>query len=213
MSNPLHLNLCKDNESYPLRQGKRRETTLQEVKFDLKNDLVKLFYCFKSAVDMYNSKYAGVPPNELVRNYVSINFNQCLVSSAFKNFRNKCFFGKYKRFYFNIEGYTILFKKLNSKGRPMNVRTGNVNSINDQLTLDLFGDSNTNNPILFFGYKVDKLGNFVEPQIIYIDEGVIKFCISENDIINLKFQEIQNDINFDNNDVKLKTGKEFKKVN
>src|SRR5690606_3269643 len=155
MSIPLHKNLCKDNNSYQFRQGKRRETNLQEVKFDLNKDLVSLFYCFKTAVDMYNNKYAVLPPNELVRNYASINFNQCLVSSAFKSFKKKCFFGKYRRFYFSIEGYTILFKKLNSKGKPMNVRTGNVNSINDQLTLDLFGDSNTNNPILFFGYKTD----------------------------------------------------------
>lgn len=95
----------------------------------------------------------------------------------------------------------------------MNVRTGNVNSINDQLTLDLFGDSNTNNPILFFGYKTDKLGNFVEPQIIYIDEGYVKFCITENDINNIVFKGIQKDIDFEDNDVRLKVNKEFKKVN
>lgn len=94
----VHLNLCKDSDNYHFRQGKRRETSLQEVKHDLKKDFGQLFSCFTNAVDMYNVKYAGIPPNEIIRNYSSLNFNQCLVSCAFKSFRNKCFFGKYRRF-------------------------------------------------------------------------------------------------------------------
>ena len=196
-------NLAKDSDSYQNRQGKRRLTTLDEVKQDLNVNLGKLFNCYNKAIKMYNERYALVPPDKQIRNYSAVTFNQCLVLSAFESFAKKCFFGKYKRFYISLDGHTIQFKKLNSKGYPMNVKTGNVNDISSQLALDLFGDSQAYNPILFFGYKTDKLGNFVEPQIVYIDEGVIKFVITEENIGNFNFQEIGNNID-NNNDVRLR---------
>jgi hypothetical protein len=36
---------------------------------------------------------------------------------------------------------------------------------------------------VYFGYKKDKTGNIHAPQIVYIDEGIIKFSITESDIV------------------------------
>lgn len=213
MQSNTYRNPYKNKESYLNRKGKRRLTTVEEVKHDLNKDLVKLFNCFTNAIEIYNKDYAKVPPGMMIRNYSAVTFNQCLVSSAFKNFYNKCFFGKYKRFYISIEGYTIQFKKLNGKGVPMNIKTGNVKDISSQTALDLFGDAQSYNPILFFGYKTDKLGNFVSPQIVYIDEGQIKFVITEENISNFNFQEFEREENKDNNDVKLRVNSKLKKAN
>lgn len=206
-------NLCKDNENYLNRQGKRRLAKYEEVEFDLKKDLKKLFDCFYKAIEMYNENYAKVPPHKRIRNYSAVSFNQCLVSSAFDSFSKSCYFGKYKRFFLSIEGYTIQFKKLNGKGFPMNIKTGNVNDIANQLSLDLFGDSQSYNPILFFGYKTDRLGNFVSPQIVYIDEGVIQFVITEENVRNLVFHNLDVNSEDQNNDVKIKEIKGLKQAN
>ena len=49
--------------------------------------------------------------------------------------------------------------------------------------MDLFAKSDYNEePILYFGYQRDKFGNFVNPQLIYIDDGEIKFTINQNDV-------------------------------
>lgn len=213
MQKITNRSLCKDNEVDLYRQGKRRLATYEEVEFDLKKDLGKLLYGFNKAIEMYNEKYAIVPLHKRVRNYSAINFNQCLVLCAFEEFSNNCFFGKYRRFFISLNGYIIQFKKLNGKGYPMNIKTGNVSDIANQLSLDLFGDTQNYNPILFFGYKTDKLGQFISPQIIYIDEGKIQFTITEDNMNKFEFQNI----NFENEDenitVKIKESKKLKRAN
>jgi hypothetical protein len=66
----------------------------------------------------------------------------------------------------------------------MNIKTINVQSIlNQNQVLDLFSESDYNDePILYFGYQKNRFGQFVNPQLIYIDEGDVNFSISENDL-------------------------------
>jgi len=207
--------LCKDKQNVVYRQGKRRLTSKKEVLTDMKKDLWRLFGGFKGAINEFNNVYAQKPIHERIRNYEAVNFNQCLVSNAFNVFPNECFFGKYKVFFMRVKGYKILFKKLAANGKPMNIQTGNINNIANQAQLNLFGDLDYIEPILFFGYKRDRLGNFIDPQIVYIDGGDVKFVINEYDIQNIVFQDDtngseRNDVG--NNDVKVKNSN-IKKIN
>jgi hypothetical protein len=93
-------------------------------------------------------------------------------------------YGKYKRFILNAKGYLVLFKKLNNKGMPMNVRTKIVETINYQMMGSLFEQTGyTEDPILYFGYKKDRLGNIYQPQLVYIDENQVRWAIEEKDVV------------------------------
>ena len=101
-----------------------------------------------------------------------------------KDFPEKAIYGKYRRLILRLKGYLILFKKLDKNGYPMNIKTNNIQSIlNQNLTLDLFTESDYNDePILYFGYQKNRFGQFVNPQLVYIDEGDINFTITEKDL-------------------------------
>src|SRR5690606_23483455 len=89
------------------------------------------------------------------------------------------FYGRYRRLILKVKGYVILFKKLNSKGMPMNIYTENVRKLsNQEIQLSLFNESKySESPILYFGYEKNKLGEYTQPRIVYIDENKIKFVI------------------------------------
>ncbi|PHN99390.1 hypothetical protein CSC82_34300 [Rhodobacteraceae bacterium 4F10] len=73
----------------------------------------------------------------------------------------------------------------------MNIKTKHVNSISNQMSLSLFdSDIYQDDPILFFGYKVDRMGEVISPQIVYIDEDNVKWIVSENDV-----NVVRNEIN------------------
>ena len=80
---------------------------------------------------------------------------------------------------------------------------------------NLFSDSDYNDePILYFGYQKNRIGEYINPQLIYIDENIVKFSISEADVN--KQISIQNNVKDDNLiDVKpkLKQSQILKKVN
>ncbi|MNT24269.1 hypothetical protein D3C72_1597350 [compost metagenome] len=108
----------------------------------------------------------------------------CFAEVLLRNFSDRAFFGKYKRLILRAKGYLILFKKLDRKGYPMNIQTFKVQSIlNQNQGLDLFTESDYNDsPILYFGYEKNKIGENVNPRLVYIDEGEIKFTIGHSDI-------------------------------
>lgn len=201
----------KCSENTPNRQGKRRLITEDELKIELRSELLRLFKVFKESVEMYNKSVLPlVMVGQMVRNFEATSFNQCLVTNAFKEFPEGCAFGKYAKFNLRLSNGTIVqFKKLNGKGMPMNIKTINVDSINNQLALDLFGDQNLYDPILYFGYKKDRIGQFIDPQIVYIDEGKIVFSMTEEQLNSLSTNDF--DIVVDNNvlsgDVRIKNNK------
>jgi hypothetical protein len=66
----------------------------------------------------------------------------------------------------------------------MNVRTKIVETINYQMMGSLFEQTGyTEDPILYFGYKKDRLGNIYQPQLVYIDENQVRWAIEEKDVV------------------------------
>lgn len=165
-------------------QGKRTLANLKACKTELNNEIQLLFEVFNETIIKSNAVLSGIGVNNRSRSLeasiVQSFFSECLMNT----FSEKAFWGKYRRLVLRINGYLFLFKNLDKKGYPMNIKTNNVQSIlNQNQVLDLFSDSDYNDePILYFGYQKNRFGEFVNPQIIYIDEGIIKFSIMESDI-------------------------------
>lgn len=181
---------CEDNQSSRRMQGKRVLAVNETCKIELKNDIQLLYKAYEEALIKTSTVLSIIPIHSRSRILEASVIQSCFAESLMKNFPEKAIYGKYKRLILRLKGYLILFKKLDKNGYPMNIKTNNIQSIlNQNLTLDLFSESDYNDePILYFGYQKNRIGEYVNPQLIYIDEGEIKFSINEADIqIGLNF--------------------------
>jgi len=165
---------------------KRRVVSEAECKFELKEVLPLLFQAFKEAFMSYEKEVVQTRPEARARGFEASLLNSKMIESIQKHFPNKWKFGKYKRFLLNVNGFVVLFKKLNGKDMPMNIKTKSVEAISQQLSLPLFDTpGTTENPILFFGYRKNSLGEITDPKLVYIDEDKVRWTISEDDVDDL----------------------------
>ncbi len=176
----------EDNTSSRRMQGKRLLADYESCKLEMNKELSLLFRTFNSALMSTREELLNFNIRFRSRALEASIMQSYFAEFLQENFGDKSFYGKYKRLVLRSNGYLILFKKLNSKGLPMNIKTINVQSIlNQNQVLDLFADSDYNDePILYFGYQKNRFGDYVDPQLIYIDEGQIKFSIHQDEIDN-----------------------------
>lgn len=176
--------LGEDSNSSRRMQGKRLLADYDNCKLELSKELVLLFKTFESALNSTNEDLLNFKVQFRSRTLEASIMQSYFAEYLQANFANKAFYGKYKRLILRTNGYLILFKKLNGKGYPMNIKTINVQSIlNQNQVLDLFSNSDYNDePILYFGYQKNRFNEYVNPQLIYIDDNEIKFSISTNDV-------------------------------
>ena len=163
-----------------------------ECQNDLKDILNELFLAFHEAVKMFNYEIVFTPIEYRARCMEATLFNSKLLQCLGQKFGTDLKCGKYGRRFLYEKGYIILLKKLDRKGMPMNIKTKLSSSIANQQEGNLFNtEEDGTSPIIFFGYKKNKLGELKSPQIVYIDEGVVKWVITEN-MITEKKQDIPN---------------------
>lgn len=176
--------LSEDNNSSRRMQGKRLLANYDNCKLELSKELVLLFKTFESALSSTRDELLKFNVQFRSRTLEASIMQSYFAEYLQQNFANKSFYGKYKRLVLRTNGYLILFKKLNGKGYPMNIKTNNVQSIlNQSQVLDLFAESDYNDePILYFGYQKNRFNDYVNPQLIYIDGNEIKFSISQEDM-------------------------------
>jgi hypothetical protein len=174
----------EDNKSSRRMQGKRLLADYDNCKLELSKELVSLFKTFESALKSTNEDLLNYKVQFRSRTLEASIMQSYFAEYLQAHFANKAFYGRYKRLVLRTNGYLILFKKLNSKGYPMNIKTINVQSIlNQNQVLDLFANSDYNDePILYFGYQKNRFNEYVNPQLIYIDDNEIKFSISTDDM-------------------------------
>ncbi len=175
----------KDKQSSRRKQGKRRLANFHACKADLQKEFTLLFRSFDEALEKTNAILSNFQPCHRSRTFEASTMQSSFAEAIMGNFGRKAFFGRWKRLILRTAGYCILFKKLNGKGCPMNIRTINVQGILSQhQVLDLFAESDYNDePILYFGYQKDRFGRFINPQLVYIDDGKVVFKISKSDVI------------------------------
>ncbi len=167
------------------RKAKRRLATSKECQIDLNEQLPIMFKAFTEAVRMYENEIIQTPPQSRARAFEASLLNSKMIQSIQSNFPVNWKFGKYKRFMLNLQGYTVLFKKLNGKNMPMNIKTSHATAISNQMQTSLFdNDRKSINPILIFGYKKDKLGNIFDPKLVYIDEDQVQWTLTEDIVQN-----------------------------
>ncbi|MGE8428017.1 MAG: hypothetical protein ACN6O7_09080 [Sphingobacterium sp.] len=180
----MDLNIDKITEISRKKKGKRKLANLEACKLELKNELNDLFKIFEQSVEMTNTELRKHPVVSRCRGFEASLLQTNFAELLFFNFPGNAFFGRNKRLTLRIKGYVFFFKKLNNKGLPMNVMTQSVNRINNQIIdVNLFFDTDYNEaPILYFGYQKNKIGQYVNPQIVYIDEDKISFSIEASTI-------------------------------
>lgn len=162
---------------------KRRTVSEEECRFELKEALPQMFQAFNEAFTSYETEVVMTRPEARARGFEASLLNSKMIESIQNYFPTKWKFAKYKRFVLNVNGFVVLFKKLNGQDMPMNIKTKSVEAISNQLTLPLFNESRTiENPILFFGYRKDSTGNISDPKLVYIDESKVKWTITKDDI-------------------------------
>jgi hypothetical protein len=206
----VELLRCEDNKSSRRMQGKRVLAVNETCKVELKNEIQLLYKAYEKALTKSSTVLSMLPVHSRSRTLEASIIQSCFAESLIENFPEKAFFGKYRRLILRVNGYLILFKKLNKKGYPMNIKTVNVQSIlNQNQVLDLFSESDYNDePILYFGYQKNRFGEYVNPQLIYIDEAEVKFSIVETDV-----QVVLNITNRSNDDVSVEVKPKLKDNN
>jgi hypothetical protein len=179
--------LNEDTNNSRKKQGKRALANSEGTLLDLNLEAKKLFKAFYDAKDDVNNSLALIPVQYRLGS-TQAQLLQCfLAKNLEKYFPNNFRRGKNSRLIIYLNGYVILFKKLNSKGYPMNIKTETVDAISNQsLTLNLF-ENDGYEPILYFGYEVNRVGDLINPRIIYIDDNVIKFTLSEDQFNSVNF--------------------------
>lgn len=166
--------------------GKRRiVNSSSECKHDISKILPRLFQSHSEAVELYNTEIVQTPIEARNRCLEANLLNSKIMQCIQKHFPDDWILGKYKRFIVRKNGYLILFKKLNERDMPMNIRTKSTIAIENQMQKSLFDDmGDVFEPVMFFGYRKDRFGNIHSPKLVYIDEGKVKFEITEGEILN-----------------------------
>ena len=168
----------------PDSKKRKRIINPKECQQDLKGILPLIFKAFHKAVLRFNEEIRLTAPEDRLRGLEALYFGSKMMQCLREVFGNDLRRGKYGRMLLYVKGYIFLFKKLNKKGMPMNVITKSSVSIAFQLEGNLFNcDEDGSSPIVTFGYKKSKLGEITHPQLVYIDEGKIKWIIDEDNIV------------------------------
>ena len=166
---------------------KRKIISKDECLHDLESQLQTMFQAFSEAVELFEQEIVLTPLASRAKNFEASLLNSKMMQCIQKYFPDNWRFGKYRRFILRVKGYNVLFKKLNGKDMPMNVKTFLSDAIANQLQYSLFNDSNeVIDPIVFFGYRKDRFGNIISPKLVYIDENHVKWIIDSNDIKEVK---------------------------
>lgn len=149
------------------------------------NGLVKFFNAFENAKEKFSLTMKLFPPQSRSRGFEASVFQTCLLGELQKVFPEKWKFWKYKRFVITFCGHSLLFKKLNKKGMPMNIKTNANQSIINQMQTQLFDPTDYENPIVFFGWEKSKSGDLINPHFVYIDEEKIKWRLRKDELTSL----------------------------
>lgn len=176
--------MCDLNLGYE-GSKKRRIVNQAECEQDLKEFLNSLFSSVHDGISKFRYIVNMFDPNAKVRGDNAMLLNKCIVESIQKNFEEKWIYGKYGRFILRLNGYILLFKKLNGKNKPMHTSTKLVNQILCQQQTSLFNSDafiEVNEPVLFVGYNMDQFSVITDVKIVYIDENKVKWIISENEM-------------------------------
>lgn len=180
----MNTNLQKNPEMV----HKRRIASKNECKIDLKEELPVLFEAFANAHKTFEYEIRQTPPQARARGFEASLLNSKMIQSIQEFFPENWKFGKYKRFTLRVNGYLVLFKKFNKKGMPMNIKTQRTDAISNQQVMSLFDDSTlVYEPILFFGYEKSRIGEILNPRLIYIDESQVKWIITDEAVSVTRF--------------------------
>lgn len=166
-----------------LNKNKRRLASFEVTQVDLKKELPLLFKAFHKAVIDFEREISLTPKEARATGLEASLLNSKVRYHIQQSFPENWKLCKYKRFVLRINGYNILIKKLNNQDLPMNIKTNNSEAINYQLSLPLFDMLDVVEPIIYFGYRKDRFGGIINPKLVYVDEGNVRWTMTEDQLI------------------------------
>lgn len=179
------LNSPAKVDNFSEKRKRKRIINPKECQYDMQDALREIFMAYHEAVKLYNSEIGLTNPQDRTRGMEASYFNSKLMQCLRTYFDTNLKRGKYGRMFLYENGYIVLFKKLGKNGKPMNIRTKLMVSIENQLEGNLFNsDEDGSSPIIFFGYSKSRIGELIHPRLVYIDEGSVKWTIEEDQIIS-----------------------------
>lgn len=150
---------------------------------ELEKELPLFFRLFEEAVSLFEKEIVLTPPTARARSLEATLLNSKIIQCVQQFFPDNWRFGKYKRFILRLKGYIVLFKKLNGKNMPMNIKTKSSDAIANQLQYPMFEEfDDAIEPIVFFGYRKDSIGNILDPKLVYIDENKLRWTITRDKV-------------------------------
>ena len=172
------------NVGHSLEKRKRKRViNAKECQIDMGKALQQVFMAYHKALDMHNREIRLTPPQDRIRGMEASYFNSKLVQCLREYFGADVKRGKYGRIFLYINGYVILIKKLKNNDMPMNIKTHQTSFIENQMQGNLFSEEEDGaSPIVFFGYSTNAIGEKVNPRLVYIDEGKVKWVLGEKEM-------------------------------
>ena len=165
------------------KRKRKRVINAKECQIDIGETLQQIFMAYHKALDMHNREIRLTPPQDRTRGMEASYFNSKLVQCLREYFGTDVKRGKYGRIFLYINGYVVLIKKLKNDNMPMNITTKQTSFIENQMQGNLFGEEEDgSSPIVFFGYSSNSVGEKVNPRLVYVDEGKVKWTLGEKDM-------------------------------
>lgn len=152
---------------------KRREITRDEAFEILKAMAQGLFAAYYAALEKFNAEVLQTATPSARRKLEPSLLHAKMVDAFAAAMPDNWEVGKYGRFIIRYDGVQIIIKKLSGENKPAYVPTILSGKILSQVQTDLFpGDVSAKaEPVLIFGYTRDRLGQYVDPRIVYYNDG------------------------------------------
>lgn len=165
----------------------RRTISLEEALEGLRDAAQTMFAAYEEGLRHFNRVISLFETPEARTNRLEAGvMHSCLVEAFVKAFPDYVVPNtKYGRFILRIAETQIIIKRINEAGKPSYVPTILSDKILTQSSASLFDDEDEAakaEPVLIFGYTRNKVGEFVDPRIVYFKGSPI-WVIAADDVM------------------------------
>lgn len=147
----------------------------------------KIINACNNGAEKSKATIISTPPSFQNRNFKSNTWNSNIQGFMTEEFPNHSGFCKGRRFYVELNGMRLFFKKVDKKLKPQNIITKAVKMYDEQLSDDMQDTL----PITYIGYQVSS--SFTELTGVYavhIVSGTIEWCSDLSEIVYVNKENI-----------------------
>ena len=142
--------------------------------------------CSKAAEES-KEKILNTPPSHQNRNFKSNTWNSNVQGAMIEAFPNNSGFCKGRRFYVEINGHRLFFKKVDKRLRYQSITTKAVRMYEEQLS----DDTQDTSPITYIGYQVSSTyTELIAVYAVHFVSGTIEWYTDLSELVYVKRENI-----------------------